>query len=400
MRRTLALLVVSLFFASARHGAQRTPAIEEAARHVVQSLDVPDIRGAFAVWGATGADSRGHIWIGVSTQDPLAASAHLLELSPESGELADRGNVVAELQRLGLARAGERQMKIHSRIVEGGDGHLYFASMDETGERADGSQLPTWGGHLWRLRAGRWEHLAGTPEALIAVAAGGPFVYALGYFNHVLYQFDTRSGQLKKTVVGSAGGHVSRNFFADGRGHVFVPRVARTGAALSAFLVELDQQLTPVAETPLRDYFDRGLEDSHGIVAVHPAPGGSWFFATSKGRLYRVTPASEGAADVGDAGWFHPAGPRYVASMFRDDRSGALHGVAAPTNYGSRTFEWVTRTEDGRSTAVPFRYEESGLFPANALLYGSISRDRAGRMYVVGTMRSKPLVLRIALKSG
>ena len=57
-------------------------------------------------------------------------------------------------------------MKIHSKIVQGPDGCLYFASMDEEGERTDGSRPPTWGSHLWRLRLsdGGWEHLFSAPK--------------------------------------------------------------------------------------------------------------------------------------------------------------------------------------------------------------------------------------------
>ena len=69
-----------------------------------------------------------------------------------------------------------------------------------------------------------------TPEALIAVATGGPYVYSLGYFNHVLYQFDTRTKRIRSVAVGAAGGHVSRNFFVDDRGHAFVSRVTRSGS--------------------------------------------------------------------------------------------------------------------------------------------------------------------------
>src|SRR4029077_14421392 len=130
------------------------------------------------------------------------------------------------LSRAGLLRVGEHQAKIHSKIVQGPDGWLYFASMDEEGEKDDGSALPKWGGHLWRLRlsTNRWEHLLSTPEALLAVGGGDRFIYALGYFDHVLYEFDTRTGEIRHVRVGAVDGHISRNVLVDYRGHVFVPR--------------------------------------------------------------------------------------------------------------------------------------------------------------------------------
>lgn len=363
----------------------------------VRVIALPDFWGASVIWGATGSDRRGHIWLGITSNDEKTGSAHLFEFDPATDVVVDRGNVVAELERLRLRRPGERQMKIHSRIVEMPDGHLYFSSMDESGENPDGSTLPTWGGHLWRLRRPgfTWEHLAKTSEALIAVAGGGPFVYALGYFNHVLYQFDTRTRAVRSVSVGSAGGHVSRNFFADDRGHVFVPRTVKAGDKPSAVLVELDSQLKEVSNYPLPDYFERGLDDSHGIVAAHSDGHGGWFFATGKGKLYQVEPVPGGPSRLVDRGWFHPTGARYVASMFRDERDARLYGVAMSSNSGNRRFEWITRRPDGTAAIASLPYADIQEFPHGALLYGSAARDRSGRFYVAGSMRYKPLLLQI-----
>ena len=65
------------------------------------------------------------------------------------------------------------------------------------------------------------------PEALIAVAGAGRWIYTLGYFNHVLYQYDCETGKHQSITVGAVGGHISRNFFCDIRGHAYVPRLAR-----------------------------------------------------------------------------------------------------------------------------------------------------------------------------
>ena len=117
------------------------------AAHARQAPDGPDatvvplpyFEGAHAIWGATGQDSRGHIWFGVTTGGLTPNSAHLIEYVPETGRFTDRGDVVGELRRAGRLRAGEAQAKIHSKIVQGPDNFVYFASMDEEGENADGS---------------------------------------------------------------------------------------------------------------------------------------------------------------------------------------------------------------------------------------------------------------------
>jgi hypothetical protein len=291
-------------------------------------------------------------------------------------------------------------MKIHSKIVTGPDGLLYFASMDEGGENADGSVHPTWGGHLWRLSAtGAWQHLRGTKEALIAVASGGPYIYALGYFNHALYQYHTKTGVMRSVLVGSAGGHVSRNFVVDARGHAFVPRITRVpDGSPAAALVEYGADLKELGATPLPEYFEKGNNDSHGIVGVSPGPDGSSLLTTGKGRLYQIVPRSSGPSTVTDLGWFHPRGSRYVPSIFRDDATGTIHGVAYGSNYGDTKFEWISRTADGKATAAPLPYGDKPEFPNAAVLYGSMTKDKQGRFYIVGMMNNKPVILQISAR--
>ena len=369
-----------------------------AASPKVTVVPPPDFWGAYAIWGATGADSRGHIWIGItSNDDGPDRSAHLYDLDPVTGTFVDKGAVVAELARLKARRPREVQMKIHSKIVVGADGLLYFASMDEEGEVADGSVYPTWGGHLWRLsRTGAWQHLRTTREALIAVAAGGPYVYALGYFNHVLYQYHTTTGAMKSVAVGSTGGHVSRNFVADARGHAFVPRItrARTGSPAAA-LVEYDADLKELGATPLPEYFEGENDDSHGIVAVCPGANSSWLIATGKGRLYQIVPQASGPSTVTDLGWFHPAGSRYTPSLFRDEATGTIYGIAYASSSGGKTFDWITRTADGKSSVAPLPYGNRRELPDEGVLYGSMTKDAQGRFYVVGTMNHKPVILQV-----
>jgi hypothetical protein len=99
----------------------------------VRALTLPDIAGGTSVWGATGRDARGHLYVGVSAGD-ATESPHLLEYDPATDGWSDRGNAVDELRRLSLLRDGESQVKLHSKIVQAADGLLYFATFDEEGE--------------------------------------------------------------------------------------------------------------------------------------------------------------------------------------------------------------------------------------------------------------------------
>jgi hypothetical protein len=110
----------------------------------VVEIPLPNSLSAEAIWGATGRDASGHIWIGVSERGN-GGSAHLFEYAPDSATLTDRGDVISELKYAGLYRSGEGQIKIHTKIIQADDGYLYFASFDEEGESANPAIAPKWG---------------------------------------------------------------------------------------------------------------------------------------------------------------------------------------------------------------------------------------------------------------
>jgi hypothetical protein len=117
----------------------------------VRELEVPAFDDARSIWGAAGRDFRGHIWVGVSAGSD-GKSAHLMEYAPSEERWRDHGDVLGRLKAAGLYRSGMGQVKIHSKIVPGSDGWLYFASTDEEGESE--VSVPRWGGHLWRIHPG------------------------------------------------------------------------------------------------------------------------------------------------------------------------------------------------------------------------------------------------------
>lgn len=107
------------------------------------NIELPAFKGAHAIWGATGRDSKGQIYFGVAAYGVDDPSAHLLRLTPSTGMVADLGGVNSKLDELGVRRQEpypETQMKIHSKLHVAGDGKLYFSSQDEHDEAGDGSR--------------------------------------------------------------------------------------------------------------------------------------------------------------------------------------------------------------------------------------------------------------------
>lgn len=362
----------------------------------VRELPLPSFPDATSVWGATGRDFRGHIWVGVSASSP-GMSAHLFEYDPEADAWQDRGSVVDRLKAAGLNHEGEGQIKIHTKIVPASDGWLYFASTDEEGETPQGDVPPRWGGHLWRIHPDHhtWQHVLAVPEGLVAVSGVGRYIYTLGYWDHVLYQYDTVTGATRRVVVGSVGGHVSRNFLADIRGHAYVPRLRiQPGGTVSAMLVEYDADLKELASSPLDFYLDReSPETNHGIVGLAYLADGSLLFTTHIGQLYRIEPRDGGPATVTALGWWYPEGKAYAPSLFALGGNAWVAGVVQrPHN-----FEWVV-SRPGTGMSATFPLDTLGL--RQVLLYGSVSRDNAGRAYVGGWASNghggqRPLILRI-----
>jgi len=359
-------------------------------------LTLPGFANATAIWASSGRDLQGKIWIGVSAGSP-GMSAHLIQYDPETDTMRDRGSVIERLKALGFHRPGEGQIKIHSRIITADDGWLYFASSDEDGEDEGGATLPRWGGHVWRIDpdSGTWQHLGATPDGLVAVSGVGRYVYVLGYWNHVLYQYDTSTRKTGRTVVGSVGGHVSRNFLADGNGHAYVPRLTRSPQGrITAALVEYDAELRELAATPLEYYLNDGnINYNHGMIGLAYLADGRMVFTTHPGYLYLVEPQADRAAKVTALGWFHPAGETYSPSLFSLDGRRYLVGV---TLRGGR-FDWVTFDLQTRKSTAHL-LDTKGL--KDVALYTSMSRDNAGRFYVGGRAsdaanRMRPLLLQV-----
>lgn len=357
----------------------------------VELLHLDGVTGSGAIWGASGRDDSGNIWLGVSPRHGKG-SARLYQLAPGASTAMDRGAVETQLRQQGIGPVQARQGKIHSRIVQADDGYLYFTSMDERGERADGSAPPRWGSHLWRVKAPdyRWEHLLAVPEGLIAVSGVGRWIYALGYWGHKLYQYDTDSGRVRSVTVGSVGGHISRNFLSDRAGHAYVPRLRsaatppdhtgwvpyRDGDELISSLVEFDSDLNIVNETPLQHYVPAHGDPAgnHGIIGLAWMGDGSMVFVTHRGYLYRIYPRRGKPAWVVEAGRFGSGA--YAPSLFSIDGSRWLAGASR-----GKPWQWVVHDlESGQSRSTPLALPRIW----NLQLYGSVTRDDSGNFYLLG----------------
>lgn len=357
---------------------------------LVEPVSLANIGRTDVSWGAVGNDTAGDIYVGLAESYGDPRSAYLVKINA-MGQSAVLGDVLTELKREGIGSATQSQGKIHSQIVPARDGYIYFSSFDEAGETE--VRLPDYGGHLWRVNSasGQWEHLLATPEALIAVNTDGHYVYALGYWGHVLYQYNTQTGEVRKNEVGSVPGHVSRHFLVDGKGHVYVPKISQSGINTepTAMLVEFDQNLNPVTEYPLPDYKSKNMGRYRGIIAYTNMRNGDVYFTLGQGYLLQIQANESGAEKLINHGLFNPAGEANIPSLFTIDGEQFVMGVSRRSDADA---EWLIYEKISGAT-VNYTMPELNDF----LFFGTEVKDASGNFYLVGQDRSsrKPKVVKL-----
>jgi hypothetical protein len=363
---------VGTVFTAVPSNVFKAPTIEEIQLPMQDSID--------AIWGATGLDDDGNVYIGMSSHGGNYGSAFLYQYNPITGELVAQSDVVSQLKHNKVYREGMRQNKLHSKFYQADDGYLYFSSFDEEGE-AEGIN-PKWGGNLWRKKPNEknWQHLLATEEALVGINTNGRFVYALGYWDHVLYQYDTKTGGINRVVVGSVKEHVSRNFIVDELGHVYVPRLVENDFnEIEAHLVEYDIHLKQVASYPMPSYRSDDISAHHGIVGYTSMKNGDIYFTTSEGGLYQIKPFIKGEGKLKNKGLMHPNGEAYIASLFTYAGESYLAGVGRIK--GSNQYEWLLYEINSGLTA---NYALDTDTYKGLLLYGSLAKSKGGGFFVGG----------------
>ncbi len=229
-------------------------------------------------------------------------------------------------------------------------------------------------------------------------------MYALGYFGHVLYQFDTQTAESQSLEVGSYRAHITRNFLTDLNDHVYVPRISgdETAENVTAELVEFDEHLQELGAYELDEYRADGSFDRHGIVGFVYLADGSVCFTSHSGFLWHLVPDRTGPATLHDLGWFHPEGESYSASLMTFDGKTSIAGLARTKSHGG---QWVVRRLDRDKTEiVEFDEASRGLLASGRrLLYGTNTRDDNGSVYFVGRRKRNgqyaPILLRASFFS-
>ncbi|MGJ8694377.1 MAG: hypothetical protein ACSHW0_18055 [Thalassotalea sp.] len=358
---------------------------------------------ADAIWGATGRDDEGNIYFGVSThglatnKNNDSRTAYLYQYNPITNATTLQSDVVSELKYNGIFREGMGQNKLHSKFYEANDGYLYFSSFDEAGE--DDGINPTWGGHLWRKKPNdkHWQHVLSTAEALVAVNTNGRYVYALGYWDHVLYRYDTQTNNTKRIVVGSVSTHVSRNFLVDENGHAFVPFLKENDYnEIEVYLNEYNPSLALVGSYPMPAYRHEKIKHHHGIIGYTMMENGDIYFTTSEGGLYQLKLGSLGQKLIHHDN-MHPEGQSYIPSLFTFSGENYVIGL---TNKNKNTLDWLI-FDTNLKTSINVISKINGFIEPD--FWGSLTKDNFGNFYAAGWQKSEdrkkriPVIIRLSI---
>jgi hypothetical protein len=382
-------------------------------------IELPVFEAAHGIWGATGVDHFGRVYLGAAAYGVDDASAHLLRYDPSTGKCINLGGINDVLTRLGIRRTidyDETQAKLHSKIFPAADGNIYFSSQDEHDEKADGSQNARFGGRLFALdpRNDQWTCVLTAPEGLIAAACESRYVYAMGYFGNVIYRYDTKTKETRSIKLGTMGGHVSRNIFADSNEHLFASRLTPgtsieepgttlvNGTLVRSTLVEIDSKLEIVNEWPLDDY-DPTLEVdfSHGITGFCRLSGGDIVFTTHSGAIWLIKAGGTSDQRLQRLGWMHYEGPAYVASLFSPLGERFVGGFVQTKGRG---YEWVIfDIEQRTSTRLRLTKRDQEIIEKEGLiLCGCETLDGNENAYVVGWKKVEggygPIAIRMEWK--
>ncbi len=355
---------------------------------VLEQIHLPEQDSIDAIWGATGRDDEGNIYIGTSSHGGNYGSSFLYQYNPLTEQIISQSDTVTQLKYNNVYRQGMRQNKLHSKFYQANDGYIYFSSFDEGGE--SNGVNPKWGGNLWRKKphSKNWEHLLATDEALVAVNTNGRYVYALGYWDHVLYQFDIKTSKINRVIVGSVEEHVSRNFIVDELGHAYVPRLTINDFnEIETYLNEYDEKLNLVTSYPIPNYLSNNMTDHHGIIGYTSMKNGDIFFTSSEGGLYQIKAFTKGQSKLKYHGMMHPDGSAYIPSLFSTDGEDILIAFARKRiNSKLKPFERIIYDVNS-AIAINQSLNINGL--NKVLLYGNLTKDNLGNAYIGGWHRTK-----------
>nr|WP_136251767.1 hypothetical protein [Ningiella ruwaisensis] len=346
----------------------------------LRDIPLPEDLNNTAVWNGVGINDEGEVYLGLSSIQAVDNTAFVISIDPKTQQIKRHSDAVSQLKQEGVYETGLSQKRLQTDFIADDDGFIYFATHDRMG--MDKSNLSQSGSYLWRMHKGddNWELLLKTEESIIAIKKHKQFIFALSFWDHVLYKYDTVSQLSSAIKIGSFPRHFSRKFIIDKRGHIFVPRVEKDiEDQLSVVLVELNTDLAILDIHPMPDYWNANGLGNHGIVASTETLEGVTYFTVASGGLYKLEESVSGRSKLDYLGKFEPQLPEsYISLVIAPEQVPILVGFGKTKRESD--YYWFIRE---LSTNIVVNYPATE-FDGRFLLYGANHKRDKSQIYIVG----------------
>lgn len=365
-------------------------------------------------WWALGNDDSGNIYVAISNEIHPGGDVAIFKYDPVLNQMTFVNDLKSVSTAAGNWLPTENQQKVHTCLVRGADGRLYFATHDNSwGTLADHR-----GTHIYALENNTITDLSATATQYLNSAMqtvhsnigvhvenygtidlemtrGAPrLLYGVTYGDGYLYRLNLETGDIKmiaQTGQGYAVG-VIRRFAVDNSGNAYVPMRGTNAGDIRIY--KYDNAAGTWAYTG-KSYTDShlaasDLDKSGWRMHVYTKDGAKIYFISYDGKIYRFTFATEALEYIGVL----EANPNPTVSdlILSDDEQ---HLYSLVYEYAVNQNKFVDfNIQMGQATTIDSNITTYG---PRDLIYGGLARDKLGQAYMVGWQFANTSITNIAL---
>ncbi|MEM9236091.1 MAG: hypothetical protein AAGB14_04880, partial [Verrucomicrobiota bacterium] len=269
-------------------------------------------------WWALGNDQSGNIYVAISNHElPPDGNVAVFKYDPA----VDQMTLIDDLKSVSTAAGNwlstENQQKVHTRLIEGGDGRIYFATHDNSW----GSLEDHRGTHIYALENDQITDLSATATQYLdkdmqtvtgnigvhlehyatmsmEMTRGFPrLIYGITYGDGYLYRLNLETGDIgmiAQTGQGYADG-IIRNFAVDLAGNAWVPMRGTSNGDIRIHKYDNSTGTWSYTGKAYQDSFlaVKEFDKSGWLLHVYTKAGDMVYFIAYDGKVYRFTFATE-----------------------------------------------------------------------------------------------------------
>ena len=354
-------------------------------------------------WWALGSNRAGNIYVAISNHlNYPGGNVAVFKYDPALGRMSFLNDLQSVSTAAGNWLPSENQQKVHTRLIEGGDGRIYFATHDNSwGDLADHR-----GTHFYMIENDQITDLSvNTPQYLdkdmqtvegsigvhvenygtigMEMAPGTPgIIYGITYGEGYLYRLDLGTGgirMLARTGRGYDKG-IIRNLAVDLDGNAYVPVRGDSTGEIRIF--KYDNTEDSWGDTG-KSYIDGFLavddfEKSGWVLHVYPKARDMAYFIAYDGKVYRFTFGTETLEYLG----ILEANPNpHVHNLILSGDGKRLYALVYRYGGSSGNKFVEFNLETGLARTIESRIT---LYGSRDLIFGGFAKDRLGHAYMVG----------------